>query len=205
MSTLPVATKESLQQLNDTEPASKESLQQRNDTEPASKRLCTNKDVNTKTTKNTTLIESFSYWDNYHSRQAFGYDNPMDLDQAIFPVEEIVLQRMMKTRHGCKHHEGWWLNVEDGDKDNVMTHHDIFMIQTKCKYICVALRIALKSLHEPSMNWDKCCKQAIESIGLLEGKDYNKEGKTSVEMYRHTNSILTSLQRWHLKYCKNNE
>ena len=198
LTTLPAIPYSTLKEINDSyEPP------------PAKKQRRQNKQLpSTHETSDTTpQSETYNYWDTIYCRRAFGYYHTDNLDKAALPVEEIVLERMAKMRYGHKHHEGWRQNLEDKDKNNVCTHYDIFTIQMKCKYVSTALRIALKSIHEPDMNWDKCCKKAIDSINLLEGTDDEEEGKLNIEKYRHTNSILNSrtIQKWHLDYRKNNE
>ena len=140
-----------------------------------------------------------SYWDSTLARSTFGYYKPFDLYQQTKPVQEIVLERMMKLRSGYKTFNRWKNNILDGDKNKLCTHHDIFIIQLKCKYISIALKVALENLDKSNLNWLDCCKLAIEKVDELEGKDSDEEENPHIGNYSKTNSVVCpqTIQRWH--------
>ena len=155
----------------------------------------------------TPTFETLTYWDSGLASSTFGYYDPKDKDQSSKPIEDVVVERMMKLRAGYKTFEGWKHNVEEHDKKNICTHYDIFMLEQKCKYISISLKIALEYLHMPDWTWLKCCQKAIEKVNELEGNDEDEEGNENVEVYRQTNCVVSgrTIQHWHLEYRKGDE
>ena len=152
-------------------------------------------------------IKNYTYWNSGKASSTFGYFDPKDNGQKLKPIEEIVTERMMRMREGYKAFNGWKHNIEDGDELNVCTHFDIFLLQLKCKYISISLKIALEELHKSDMTWEKCCRLAIQRINELEVNDDDEKGNNNVIYYRHTNSIICfwTIQRWHLDFPRNDE
>ena len=161
------------------------------------------------TNEDTTLgnCGALTYWDSGLAKTTFGYHDAKDDEQKAKPVEDIVLERMMKMRDGYKAFYGWKHNVEEHDKYNKCTYFDIFLIEQKCKYISISLKIALEYLHMPDWTWTKCCEKAIAKINELEGEDDEEEGNENVEAYRQTNSVVSArtIQNWHLQYRSGDE
>ena len=161
----------------------------------------------TNTIQPVSLLNDFTYWTSGKAISTFGYCNPKDAEQSARPMEGVVLERMIKLRAGYKSHDGWRHNVEYHDKNNKCTHFDIFLIQTKCKYVSIALGFALQLMHTDEFNWIKCCEMAIRKIDEIEGHDDEYKPIENVNAYRHTSSIVCArtIQRGHYEYRRNNE
>jgi hypothetical protein len=106
----------------------------------------------------------------------------------LFP-REYVETRIERLKQGFATAHGWKLVVQDFDARDLCTPNDIFTVQMKCKYVSLALRIALEEM--PGIRWMQCCERAIQEFGRVEGHDHIGSPKT--------------VQQWHLTFRRNNE
>ena len=101
----------------------------------------------------------------------------------LFP-REYVETRIERLKQGFATAHGWKLVVQDFDARDLCTPNDIFTVQMKCKYVSLALRIALEEM--PGIRWMQCCERAIQEFGRVEGHDHIGSPKT--------------VQQWHLTF-----
>ena len=136
------------------------------------------------------VIANQTWWESPEAHQLFCDTNrgPGDNGEMIFPREyaESRIQRLIKgysTAHG-------WRNVlNEFDANDICTPNDIFNIQMKCRYVSLALRIAVEDM--PGSKWMECCDQAVEELGRVDGHKYIQCPRT--------------VQQWHLSFRQNNE
>jgi hypothetical protein len=106
----------------------------------------------------------------------------------LFP-REYVETRIERLKNGFATAHGWKYIVDDFDAKEICTPNDIFNIQMKCKYVSLALRIALEDM--PARKWMECCERAVKELGRIEGHDHIRSPRT--------------VQQWHLAFRQHNE
>jgi hypothetical protein len=72
--------------------------------------------------------------------------------------------------------DGWKLMLDDFDAKDICSEYNIFNIQMKCKYLSVALRIALEDM--PSRTWVQGCNEAVRKVHQWGGYQHIKNGET---------------------------
>ena len=127
--------------------------------------------------------EPISWWDSTNAFGLFGEralqdddDEDANDDEDAWNVKAMVRKRIERLRKGHTTVGGWKLTLDDFDARNICSSHDIFNIQMKCKYLCVALEIALKEM--PLRTWHQCCNEAVISVSKFEGHKYIRNGET---------------------------
>jgi hypothetical protein len=103
--------------------------------------------------------------------------------------QEYVETRIERLKNGFATAHRWKLVVDDFDAKDICTPNNTFNIQTKCKYVSLALHIALEDM--PGRKWIECCERAVKEFGQIEGHDHILSRQT--------------VQQWHLAFRQNNE
>ena len=101
------------------------------------------------------IIQEQTYWDSPEAVLLFGRRNDTNID-----VEDAVDERIAMMEKANESSSGWQLVMDDFDSKDMMSNHDIFMIQNKAKYLLLALKFAKTNM--PTMNWKTCCEEAIK-------------------------------------------
>jgi hypothetical protein len=109
-------------------------------------------------------------------------DEDANDDAEAWDVKAMVRKRIQKLRRGHTTVGGWKLTVDDLDTRDICSAHDIFNIQMKCKYLSVALEIALDDM--PSLTWRQCCNEAVERVNKWETHEHIKNGET-IRIWHH--------------------
>mmetsp|Transcript_29437 Transcript_29437/g.53921 ORF Transcript_29437/g.53921 Transcript_29437/m.53921 type:complete len:237 (-) Transcript_29437:190-900(-) len=94
----------------------------------------------------------------------------------------MVRKRIERLRRGHTTVDGWKLTLDDLDTRDICSAHDIFNIQMKCKYLSVALRIALDEM--PLLTWRQCCDEAVARVNTWETHKHIKNGET-IRIWHH--------------------
>jgi hypothetical protein len=76
---------------------------------------------------------------------------------------EYVETRIERLKEGFATAQGWKLVVQDFDARDLCTPNDIFIVHMKCKYVSLALHIALEEM--PGLRWMQCCERAKQEFG----------------------------------------
>jgi hypothetical protein len=103
-------------------------------------------------------------------------DEDANSDEDAWDVKAMVRKRIGRLRRGHTTVGGWKLTLEDLDTRDICSAHDIFNIQMKCKYLSVALRIALDDML--SLTWCQCCNEAVQRVNKWETHEHIKNGET---------------------------
>jgi DNA-binding transcriptional regulator YhcF (GntR family) len=122
-----------------------------------------------------------SWWDSCNAFSLFGEQvdkNNEDAndDEDAWDVKAMVRKRIERLRRGHTTVGGWRLTIDDLDTRGICSEHDIFNIQMKCKYLSVALGIALDDM--PSRTWRQCCNEAVQRVNKWETHEHIKNGET---------------------------
>jgi DNA-binding transcriptional regulator YhcF (GntR family) len=128
-----------------------------------------------------------SWWDSSNAFNLFGEQveqNNEDAndDEEAWDVKAMVRKRIAKLRQGHTTVGGWKLTLDDLDTRDICSAHDIFNIQMKCKYLSVALEIALDDM--PSLTWRQCCNEAVQRVNKWETHEHIKNGET-IRIWHH--------------------
>jgi hypothetical protein len=128
-----------------------------------------------------------SWWDSTNAFSLFGErvdENNEDAndEEDAWNVRAMVQRRIERLRRGHTIVGGWKLTLDDLDTRDICSAHDIFNIQMKCKYLSVALTIALEDM--PSLTWRQCCNEAVRRVNEWEGHEHIKNGET-VRIWHH--------------------
>ena len=89
-------------------------------------------------------------------------------------------------------------NVDDGDADDTMTPHDIFMIQTRCKYLSIFLKLCMEQYDRKKMKMITLAKEAVLKIKELEYYEEEDTEDIQTTTTYHERTILD----WYTKYKK---
>jgi hypothetical protein len=121
------------------------------------------------------------WWDSSNAFSLFGEqvdknDKDDNSDEDAWDVKVMVRKRIERLRRGHTTVGGWKLTLDDLDTRDICSAHDIFNIQMKCKYLSVALRIALDDM--PSLTWRQCCNEAVQRVNTWETHKHIKNGET---------------------------
>jgi hypothetical protein len=108
-------------------------------------------------------------------------------------VRTMIQQRIDKRTEGFLHPNGWKGVLEDLDSNQTYSSHQIYNIQIKCRYIAIALRIALPKMGRGAggATWSDCCQEAMNTVNQFNNSTYIKFHPT--------------IQGWHLLYHCNSE
>jgi hypothetical protein len=85
-----------------------------------------------------------------------------DNGNLLFP-QEYVETKIEKLKQGFAMEHGWKLIVDDFDAKEICTPNDIFNIQMNCKYVSLALCIALEDM--PGKKWMERSVRAVKGFG----------------------------------------
>ena len=130
------------------------------------------------------------YFDSPEANILFGSLTSHD-DNVL--VRTIIQQRIDKLTEAFSLPNGWKCVLEDLDSTETCSPFQIHNIQIKCRYIVIALRIALRKMGRGAggATWLDCCQEAMTTVN-----DFNN---TTYIKYHHT------IQVWHLLYRRNGE
>ena len=123
-----------------------------------------------------------NYWESGEARRLFA---PKELFGEHCDVKQIVLDRIEHLEKVNQEADAWQTVVEDADKDNTMTEHDIFILRLRSLYLAVAIKkyIDRVAIHPAKRwNWEQCIKHSIGALNDI-----------GIEFY----SCWRTLQRWH--------
>jgi hypothetical protein len=128
-----------------------------------------------------------SWWDSSNAFSLFGEqvdknDEDANDDEEAWDVKLMVRKRIERLRRGHTTVGGWKLTLDDLDTRDICSAHDIFNIQMKCRYLTVALEIALDDM--PSLTWRQCCNEAVERVNRWEKHAHIKNGET-IRIWHH--------------------
>ncbi len=128
-----------------------------------------------------------SWWDSTNAFSLFGerrVDENEDAndEEDAWNVRVMVKRRIERLRRGHTIVGGWKLTLDDLDTRDICSAHDIFNIQMKCKYLSVALEIALDDM--PSLTWRQCCNEAVQRVNKWETHEQIKNGET-IRIWHH--------------------
>jgi hypothetical protein len=85
-------------------------------------------------------------------------------------IREMIEKRIKGLRKGYSTSDGWRNTLDDFDSQNLCSSRDVFNIQMKCRYLVVALQVALDDM--PSRTWVECCKEAVKRVNEQEGYEH---------------------------------
>jgi hypothetical protein len=128
-----------------------------------------------------------SWWDSSNALCLFGEqvdknDEDANDNEEAWDVKAMVRKRIERLRRGHTTVDGWKLTLDDLDTRDICSAHDIFNIQMKCKYLSVALRIALDEM--PLLTWRQCCDEAVARVNTWETHKHIKNGET-IRIWHH--------------------
>jgi len=109
-------------------------------------------------------------------------DEDANDNEEAWDVKAMVRKRIERLRRGHTTVDGWKLTLDDLDTRDICSAHDIFNIQMKCKYLSVALRIALDEM--PLLTWRQCCDEAVARVNTWETHKHIKNGET-IRIWHH--------------------
>ena len=78
-----------------------------------------------------------NYWESGEARRLFV---PKELFGENSDVKQIVLDRIEHLERVNQEADAWRTVIEDADKDNTMTEHDIFILRLRSLYLAVAIK-----------------------------------------------------------------
>jgi hypothetical protein len=108
-------------------------------------------------------------------------------------VRTIIRRRIAKLTEAYSTPNGWKCVLEDLDSKQTCSPFQIYNIQIKCRYLVIALRIALRKMGvgEGGATWLQCCEEAMTTVNEFNNLSYIKSNRT--------------IQLWHLLYRRNGE
>ena len=152
----------------------------------------------TSTALESSAIQNETWWDSPEAWKLFGElvsanaeeeETQDDNQLTIFDLRRTVGRRIKRLRKGYTTSDGWRNVIDDYDSQGLCTGPDIFNVQMKCRYLVVALQVALYDM--PSRTWGGCCKEAVRIVNAREGDEHISNGETA--------------RIWHLAFRSNNE
>ena len=89
-----------------------------------------------------------SWWESNSDNSFFGElrvvpEEEEEEEEEALDIKAVVRKRIQRLRQGHTSCDGWKLTLDDLDTKGICTANDIFDIQMKCKYVAIALRLAL--------------------------------------------------------------
>ena len=108
-------------------------------------------------------------------------------------VRTTIERRINKLTEAFSTPDGWKCILEDRDACQTCTPFQIYNVQMKCRYIAIALRVALRKMGQGAggVTWLECCRQAMDTVNEFNNNTYIKFHRT--------------IQQWHLMYRRNSE
>jgi hypothetical protein len=103
-------------------------------------------------------------------------------DEEACDLKAMVRRQIKSLRRGHTTVGGWKLTLEDLDTRNIWSSHDIFKIQMKCKYLSVAVTIALDGIS--TLTWAQSYKEAVQRVNKWETHKHEKQGEI-VRIWHH--------------------
>jgi hypothetical protein len=92
-------------------------------------------------------------------------------------------KQIKQLRRGHTTVDDWKLTMllDDLDAKDICSAYDIFNIQMKCKYLSVALGIALDDM--PSHTWFQCCNEEVRRVNQAGGRTQAYQNKRDTICY----------------------
>jgi hypothetical protein len=118
------------------------------------------------------------------------------------PIENIDVKKHVQSqiqllRKAYLTPQGWKNVVDDEDEDHLCTAYDIFILQTKCKYLAITLTHAL-SHYASTVNFLDICTHAIDKVN-----EFDFDGAEDEEFFFKVKSPRT-VMAWLRSFRKNN-
>jgi hypothetical protein len=109
-------------------------------------------------------IKNQSWWDSTNAFSLFGELQIDDEEDDARDLKAFVRKQVDRLRRGNTTAEGWKLTVDDLDAKDICSAHDIFNIQIKCKYLSIALELALEVMSLSLWTWSQCCLETVTIV-----------------------------------------
>ena len=143
------------------------------------------------------IIKEFlcvDYWDSALARKVF---DVMGSGKGKRNVKELMRERQDEMYNGFMTAEGYRDIVHDRDEQNLMSHHEIFIVRQKCKYLYYAIKVALEKMGNGTLNWLQSCEDAIKLVHEKEeiDKDDNDDGVWKIKCPRTLTRLFLSWRR----------
>jgi hypothetical protein len=123
-----------------------------------------------------------SWWESTNAFRLFVELQIDDTEDDALDLKAMIKKHIERLRRGHTTAEGWTLTIDELDVKDICSAHKIFNIQMKCKYLSVALGIALDVM--PSWTWLQCCNETVTRVNKWEGHKHIKNGET-VRIWHH--------------------
>jgi hypothetical protein len=116
----------------------------------------------------------------------FGMIRDAPREEEDVSVRMIIEQCIKKLTEAFSTPDGWKCVLDDQDSCQTCTPFQIYNIQMKCRYIAIALQVALRKMGQGAggVTWLECCTQAMHTVN-----DFNNT--TYIKFHR-------TIQQWHL-------
>ena len=138
-------------------------------------------------------IQNQDYFDSPEANHLFGRIQQETTAEDEVSVRTTIHNRIQKLTEAFSTPAGWKCILEDRDSKQTCSAFQIYNIQIKCRYIAIALRIALQKMGRGAggATWLDCCQEAMNTVNQFNNITYIKFHRT--------------IQGWHLLYRRNGE
>jgi hypothetical protein len=111
-------------------------------------------------------IQNQDYYDSPEANHLFGRMRQETTAEDEVLVRTMIQQRIDKLTKGFLHPNGWKGVLEDLDSNQTCSSHQIYNLQIKCRYIAIALCIALQKMGRGAggATWSDCCQEAMNTV-----------------------------------------
>jgi hypothetical protein len=121
-------------------------------------------------------------------------------------VRDVLENRIAKLQRVNRYGEGWREVVEQHDKDNLCTEHNIYVVRQRCQVLCLAYLYALQHVdrhdNQKKFVWNVCCSKvsrAVHPLGIEVTsrtiQNWNILFRANREKFRVTAAISKSKSR----------
>jgi hypothetical protein len=134
------------------------------------------------------------YFDSPEANVLFGRMNHEETTtEDEVSVRTMIRQRIDKLTEAFSLPDGWKCVLEDRDSTQTCSSFQIYSIQIRCRYLAIALRIALKKMGQGPgrATWLECCLEAMNTVNEFNNSTYIKFHGT--------------IRKWHLWFRRNGE
>ena len=136
--------------------------------------------------KSKNILEQ-TYWDSPEAHFLFGQREGGNVkqDQTGEALENVMRSRINMFKRAYLTPLGWKAMVNDFDQMDKCSSVDIFIFQSKAKYLALALQFALD--HMPTLTWQQCCERSIKMVN-----DFENYASIKEEDEDKANKLLTN-------------
>ena len=134
------------------------------------------------------------YFDSPEAYVLFGrMDHEETTTEDEVSVKTMIQQRINKLTKAFSLPDGWECVLEDQDSTQTCSTFQIYNIQIRCRYLAIALRIALKKMGQGPgrATWLDCCQEAMATVNEFNNSTYIRFHGT--------------IRKWHLLFRRNGE